>query len=87
MQRSVCDNVLVPELSKYLTYDNGASMEGKGIHFARIKECEAMGQLDYLCFFRIDKQPILITYPSDVVQEPLQELLALCLMEGWCAAL
>lgn len=35
VQRSVCDNVLVPELSKYLTYDNGASMEGKGIHFAR----------------------------------------------------
>ena len=35
VQRSVCDNVLVPELSKYLIYDNGASMEGKGIHFAR----------------------------------------------------
>lgn len=35
VQRAVCDNVLVPELSKYLTYDNGASMEGKGIHFAR----------------------------------------------------
>ena len=35
VQRSVCDNVLVPELSKYLTYDNGASMEGKEIHFAR----------------------------------------------------
>ena len=35
-----------------------------------------MGQLDYLCLFGIDKQPILITYPSDVVQEPLQELLA-----------
>lgn len=35
VQRSVCDNVLVPELSKYLIYDNGASMEGKGIYFAR----------------------------------------------------
>ena len=35
-----------------------------------------MGQLDYLCLLWVDKQPILITYPSDVVQEPLQELLA-----------
>lgn len=35
VQRSVCDNVLIPELQRYLIYDNGASMEGKGIHFAR----------------------------------------------------
>lgn len=35
VQRSVCDNVLIAELQRYLIYDNGASMEGKGIHFAR----------------------------------------------------
>ena len=35
VQRSVCDNVFIPELQRYLIYDNGASMEGKGIHFAR----------------------------------------------------
>lgn len=35
VQRSVCDNVLVPELERYLIYDNGASMKGRGIHFAR----------------------------------------------------
>ena len=35
VQSSVCDNVLIPELQRYLIYDNGASMEGKGIHFAR----------------------------------------------------
>lgn len=35
VQRSVCDTVLVPELSKYLIYDNGASMKGRGISHAR----------------------------------------------------
>ncbi len=35
VQRSVCDNVLIPELSRYLIYDNGASMKDKGISFAR----------------------------------------------------
>lgn len=35
VQRSVCDNVLVPELERYLIYDNGASMKGREIHFAR----------------------------------------------------
>lgn len=39
VQRSVCDNVLVPELERYLIYDNGASMKGKGIHFARKRMC------------------------------------------------
>lgn len=35
VQRSVCDNLLIPELERYLIYDNGASMKGRGIHFAR----------------------------------------------------
>ena len=34
VQRSLCDNALVPVLSRSLVYDNGASLEGKGIHFA-----------------------------------------------------
>ena len=34
-QRSLCDNALVPILSRSLIYDNGASLEGKGISFAR----------------------------------------------------
>lgn len=39
IQRSLCDNALVPVLQNGLIYDNGASMKGKGIHFAlnRIK--------------------------------------------------
>lgn len=35
VQRTLCDNALVPVLSRSLIYDNGASLEGKGISFAR----------------------------------------------------
>lgn len=34
IQRALCDNALIPVLSKSLVYDNGASLKGKGIHFA-----------------------------------------------------
>ena len=34
IQRSLCSNAMVPVLQTGLVYDNGASMEGKGIHFA-----------------------------------------------------
>ena len=39
VQRSLSDNALVPVLSRSLIYDNGASIKGKGIHFA-INRCE-----------------------------------------------
>lgn len=35
VQRSLCDNTLVPQTKDKLIYDNGASVEGKGISFAR----------------------------------------------------
>lgn len=35
VQRAVCDFILLPELSKYLIYDNGASVRDKGITFSR----------------------------------------------------
>ena len=35
LQRNLCDNVLNPALQKYLIYDNGASIKGKGIEFSR----------------------------------------------------
>lgn len=35
VQRSLCDNTLVPQTKNKLIYDNGASVEGKGISFAR----------------------------------------------------
>ena len=34
VQRSLCDNALIPVLRRSLVYDNGASLAGKGIHFA-----------------------------------------------------
>lgn len=34
VQRCICDRALVPILSRSLVYDNGASLAGKGIHFA-----------------------------------------------------
>lgn len=34
-QRVLCDNALVPIITKGLIYDNGASMKGKGVDFAR----------------------------------------------------
>lgn len=33
--RNLCDNILTPSLKKYFIYDNGASLEGKGIQFTR----------------------------------------------------
>jgi hypothetical protein len=34
VQKCLCDQVLVPILSSGLIYDNGASLKGKGVHFA-----------------------------------------------------
>jgi hypothetical protein len=34
VQKTLCDQVLVPILSRPLIYDNGASLKGKGLHFA-----------------------------------------------------
>lgn len=33
--RNLCDNILTPSMRKYFIYDNGASLEGKGIQFTR----------------------------------------------------
>ena len=35
LQRALCDYVLVPTFYRYLIYDNGASVRGKGIEFTR----------------------------------------------------
>ena len=33
VQKCLCDNCLVPALSKSLIYDNGACLKGKGLYF------------------------------------------------------
>lgn len=35
LQRAICDEILLPELRKYLIYDNGASLKDKGVSFTR----------------------------------------------------
>lgn len=35
VQRSACDNIFIPAITPHLIYDNGASLEGKGVDFAR----------------------------------------------------
>ena len=35
LQRAICEEVLEPVLSKYLIYDNGASVKDKGVEFTR----------------------------------------------------
>ena len=35
LQRALCDYVLIPAFYRYLIYDNGASVRGKGIEFTR----------------------------------------------------
>lgn len=34
VQRSMCDNVIIPVVRRQLIYDNGACLSGKGIHWA-----------------------------------------------------
>lgn len=40
VQRCICDEILIPVLTRSLVYDNGASLKDKGIHFAmfRVRE-------------------------------------------------
>ena len=37
LQKTLCDNALVPVITKKLIYDNGASLEGKGVRFSRMR--------------------------------------------------
>lgn len=44
VQRSLCDNCLIPVLRNSLIYDNGASLKGKGIDFTRRRLTEHLRQ-------------------------------------------
>lgn len=35
VKRALCDEILIPSIRKYLIYDNGASLKGKGTDFTR----------------------------------------------------
>ena len=42
IQRAICDYALVPVLTRSLVHDNGASLKGKGIHFAIYRVRDAL---------------------------------------------
>ncbi|MBR3296541.1 MAG: hypothetical protein IKI65_01730, partial [Firmicutes bacterium] len=75
-QRSLCDNALVPVLSRSLIYDNGASLEGKGISFSqkRLKEhlhqyYRRHGNEGYILLMDFSG------YFDNILHEPIYELL------------
>ena len=83
VQRSVCDNILVPALGKYLIYDNGASIANKGITFTRnrlqchlerfIRKCGLNGyvlQIDYSKFFDNIRHDVLIGMIAKKLDDP-----------------
>lgn len=35
IMKILCENILTPQITKYLIHDNGASLKGKGLHFTR----------------------------------------------------
>ena len=77
VQRSLCDNALVPGLSRALVYDNGASIKGKGLHFA-IFRCKRHLQEYYRehgtnegWILQIDFSK----YFDSILHEPIRELL------------
>lgn len=78
IQRSLCDNALVPVLSRSLVYDNGATLKGKGIHFA-LRRCKQHLRR-YYCEngFSNDGWVLLIDfsgYFDNIQHPPIKELL------------
>lgn len=76
-QRTLCDNALIPVLSRSLIYDNGASLEGKGIGFTRNRLKHHLHQ-----FYRrtgSNEGYILLMdftgYFDNILHEPVYELL------------
>lgn len=83
VQRSFCDNVLIPSLRPYLIYDNGASLKGKGISFTR-KRLETHAhkffrkhgtngyilQVDFSKFFDNIRHDVLLERVSEKIDDP-----------------
>lgn len=72
VQRCLCDNVLLPALKKYLIYDNGASLKGKGVSFTRDRVVEHLrryyqkyGREGYV--LQIDFSKFFDNIPHDVI--------------------
>lgn len=78
VQRSLCDNALIPVLSRSLVYDNGASIKDKGIHFA-IKRCKCHLQRYYRSNQNSNEGYILLTdfsgYFDNIQHSPIKHTL------------
>lgn len=48
VRHSICDNILVPQLTPKLIYDNGASIKGKGVSFTRARFERHLHQLYHM---------------------------------------
>lgn len=83
IQRSFCDNVLIPSLRPFLIYDNGASLEGKGISFTRkrleihahrfFRKHKTNGyilQIDFSKFFDNIRHDVLLERVAEKIDDP-----------------
>lgn len=78
VQRSLCDNVLVPVIQRSLIYDNGASMKNKGIHFALNRLDAHLHRFYRSNGFSNDGYILLIDfsgYFDNILHEPIYDLL------------
>lgn len=73
LQRTLCDYVLMPELSKYLIYDNPASVKGKGTDFARKRAKQFI--LSYIYHYGIDGYVLQIDIKNYFGSIPHQQFL------------
>lgn len=79
VQRCLCDNSLVPLVSRSFIYDNGASLEGKGYHFAMDRMIRHLkwhyrhcGTEGYILLF--DFKQFFDNVSHDVIRKALAEL-------------
>lgn len=78
VQRSLCDNVLVPVIQRGLIYDNGASMKNKGIHFALNRMDAHLHRFYRNNGFSNDGYILLIDfsgYFDNILHEPIYDIL------------
>lgn len=77
IQRCLCDNALVPVLTHSIVYDNGASLKGKGIHFAMYRVKHQLQE--YFRKHHTNEGWILLmdysSYFDNILHEPLYELI------------
>lgn len=76
VQRDVCDNALVPVLTRSLVYDNGASLKNKGIHFA-IMRCKRHLQRYYRKYGTNDGYILLMDFSAffdRILHEPVYDI-------------